>query len=243
MKRNPGQWLRERLRDRAEKVALLGTLGTGWLCGAGVTLWIWMALGTAAGPAWTVWLGLPPGVVLLGAAFYELFGLADREWRSVDMKNGARAEETIGQAIEDALTRELCGVAHNVKEIATIGDIDHLVATPDRLWVIETKYGFVPKSDFSETLRRIARNVEGVRNWAPGTRVTGCLVFGGDQETRPKRVFDSGGEKILAFANATLLKRELRAEARREGGSRELARQVRELGRREDLTDQSLAAG
>ena len=125
------------------------------------------------GMAWTISFVLLPAAGLLGAALHRLA----RGWRLPDMKKGVRAEEMVGQAIEYALTRERCAVAHHVEGIARVGDIDHLVSTPRGLWVIETKHRSVPRSDFQETLRRIALNVKAVRDWAPGMRVTGCLVF------------------------------------------------------------------
>ena len=155
------------------------------------------------------------------------------------MRKGARAEETIGQAIEYALTRDACAVAHHVEEIARIGDIDHLVATPHGLWVIETKHGRVPKPEFAETLRRIAANVEGVREWAPDTRVTGCLVFASEQQKRSKPTYEHGRATIRAFADRTALMRELRKEARGKADSLDLARRVWKLGKLEgaDRTD------
>ena len=229
MKRNPGEWLRDRLLDRIVDVALLGTLGTGWLVGAGLALW------TTRGPSqwvpeWMVWsMLLLPGAGFLLAALYK----AKRGWRLTNMKKGARAEETIGQAIKYALTRDTCAVAHHVEEIARVGDIDHLVATPNGLWVIETKHGRVPRSEFAETLRRIAANVEGVREWTPGTRVTGSLVFAREPQKRPKSTYSHGNETIRTFANPRALMRELRNEARRSGDSLELARQVWKLGKLE----------
>ena len=80
---------------------------------------------------------LLPGAVLLGVALFK----ARRGWRLEDMRKGARAEESVGQAIEYALTSKRCAAAHHVEGIARIGDIDHLVATPRGLWVIETKHG------------------------------------------------------------------------------------------------------
>lgn len=207
---------------------MLGMAGIGWLLGAGLVLW------TTRGPGqgvaeWMVWSILLPGAAFVLAALYK----AKRGWRLPDMRTGARAEETIGQAIEYALTRDACAVAHHVEEIARVGDIDHLVATPNALWVIETKHTRVPKSEFPETLRRIAANVQGVREWAPGTRVTGCLVFASDQQKSPKPTFKHGEETIKAFANRTALMRELRKEARGSGGSRELATRVWKLGKLE----------
>ena len=190
------------------------------------------------GPVWVGGLVLLPGTGFLLAALYK----AKRGWRLSDMRAGARAEERVGQAIEYALTQASCAVAHHVEEIARVGDIDHLVATPRALWVIETKHRRVPKSDFPEVLRRIARNVQAVREWAPGTPVTGCLVFASEQEQPPKPTYRHGQETIRAFADPTALMRALRNEAHVTGGSEELARRVWKLGKLE-APDQSVPAG
>ena len=236
MKQNPGEWLRDLLRNRLIDVGLLAMIGTGWLCGAGLALWVVFGVRLFSEPM--NWIALLPGAGFLAAGLFK----AKRGWRLSDMRKGANAEETIGQAIEFALTRDACAVAHNVKEIAKVGDIDHLVATPHGVWVIESKHGRVPESIFPETLRRIARNVEGVREWTPGTRVTGCLVFASELETPPKSTFKWGGETIRAFASAAALKRALRAEVRGTGSDSDLAQRVWKLGKIEP-TDQSVAAG
>ena len=238
MRRNAGAWLRERLLDRVTGTALLAMSGMGWLCGVAVALWTTLVGGLGSG--WTIWFVLLlPGAAFVGAALYK----ACRGWRLTDMKKGAEAEETVGQAIEYALTRESCAVAHDVEEIARIGNIDHLVATPLGLWVIETKHGRVPKPQFRETLRRIANNVEGVREWAPRTCVTGCLVFAREQEPRPKATFKSGSETIRCFEDANALMRELRTDARKADGPSELARRVWRLGSLDESADQSVAVG
>ena len=236
MKRNPGEWLREKLRNRLVDVGLLAMMGMGWLCGAGVALWAVFGARLFSEPMH--WIVLLPGAGFLAVGLFK----AKRGWRLPDMRKGAHAEETIGQAIEFALTRDACAVAHHVEEIAKVGDIDHLVATPHGLWVIETKHGRVPRSEFAETLRRIARNVEGVREWAPGTRVTGCLVFASKLEKPPKPIFKHREEVIKAFANRTALMRELRAEAGGAGSASDLALRVWKLGKTEP-TAQSVAAG
>lgn len=229
MKRNPGEWLRERLLDRMLQAALLGTVGMGWLLGAGLVLWTTRGPGQPASE-WMVWSMLLPGAGFVLAAFYK----AVRGWRLTDMRKGANAEERVGQVIEYALTSERCAVAHHVEDIARIGDIDHLVATPRGLWVIETKHGRVPKREFRETLRRIALNVAGVRTWAPEMQVTGCLVFASEPEKRPRPTFKQGAETIRVFANPESLMRELRGEARDEGGSSSIAREVWRLAKVED---------
>ena len=87
-------------------------------------------------------------------------------------------ETLVGQTIERAITAENCAVAHSVKKIAKVGDIDHIVATPKAVWVTETKYRKVPPKSFPKVLNRIAANMKSVRQWAHGkTTVRGCLVL------------------------------------------------------------------
>ena len=223
MKRNPGQWLREAILDRLINAVVLVSMGLGLLIGAGSTLWT----------THTLWETQAWQTLLPGAGFL-VFGLWRwrRGWRLRDMRKGARAEETIGQAIEYALTRDGCAVAHHVEGFARVGDIDHLVATPHGLWVIETKSGRVPKAIFKETLRRIAANVEAVRMWAPpGARVTGCLVFADNKGPAPRPTYEWGQETIKAFANRSVLVRKLSEEAQGTGDARDLATRVWKLGR------------
>jgi len=240
MKRNPGAWLRELLIERAMDIALLNMLGIGSLIGAGLALWL--ALGSGPAFQWIAWFALLPGAVCLGVAFYKAARPADggvASWRLRDIGTGARAEETVGQAIEYSLTRARCGVAHHVEEIARVGDIDHLVATPSGLWVIETKHGRIPDQQFPEALSRIAANVQAVRDWAPGTQVTGCLVFAGDREVRAKSTYGSGAETIRCFTSAPALMRTLRKEAHGQGPvGADLARRVWTLARAEEPIDQ-----
>ena len=104
---------------------------------------------------------------------------------------------------------------HSVTGIARVGDIDHLVATPVRLWVIETKYRRVPREHFPEVLRRIADNTAAVWEWAPpGTPVRGCLVLAYESRIH-RKTYDYGKEPIVVHTPASLA-RELRAEAGRE---------------------------
>lgn len=227
MRRNPGEWLRDRVLDRLAEVGLLTMGGIGCLVGAGFALWVARGPGQAL-PEWIVWsVPLLPGAFFLGVALFK----AKRGWRLADMQKGADAEERVGQVIEYALTREGCAVAHHVEEIAKKGDIDHLVATPRGLWVIETKSGRLPKPDFAKELKRIALNVDSVREWAPGMQVTGCLVFATEPEKTPKRTFKSGAETIRCFANPESLMRQLRDEACAEGDSSGIAKKVWRLAK------------
>ena len=147
-------------------------------------------------------------------------------WRS---GNPERGETNARRAIEHALTAPDCAAAHSVTSIARIGDIDHLVATPVRLWVIETRYRPIPREQFPEVLQRIADNTTAVWQWAPaGTPVRGCLVLANDPRPR-RKTFDYGKEPIVVHTPASLA-RELKIEARTERVIDErVAASVREL--------------
>ncbi len=140
----------------------------------------------------------------------------------------------MGEAIEYALTRAGCAVAHGVTVIAREGDIDHLVATPTHLWVLETKNGRLPQAAFAATLRRIARNVEAVRSWAPEVEVRGALVFGGTAPVKAQETYRSGSETISCFRDRESLMRQLRGEAEAEGSlGTGIVRRVWELASRD----------
>ena len=214
MRRNAGDWLWERIQDRAVMGGGLAMSGVAWLFGAALP---------AIGAPW--WLAFSGGAVLVawGATLWH------RGWRLRDMKTGARAEQRIAQAIEYALTRDDCAVAHNVTELSGAGDIDHLVATPQRLWVLETKSGRIPQARFPGELARIAANIKRVRDWAgSGIEVTGALVFGHDGTEPVRPTYQSDGETIHCFGDADTLTRALQSRDRMP--RTELGRRVWHLG-------------
>ena len=91
-------------------------------------------------------------LILIPAGAISVVGviLMQTGWRPENMLKGANTEAQIGSAIESALTRQGCAVAHHVVGFGS-GDIDHLVATPTRLWVIESKSSRIPKQHFNRT--------------------------------------------------------------------------------------------
>ena len=146
--------------------------------------WIVYVVGWLVVLVWIVWMNHPKN-----------------RWNLANLEKGVIAEKTVGQAIERAIVAKGCGVAHSVKnKIARYGDIDHLVVTPLSIWVIETKYRRVPKKLYSETLRRIAKNVEAVREYFVDCRsVKGCLVIATETPSR-KRTAKSGNTSILVYS-------------------------------------------
>ena len=163
-----------------------------------------------------MWSGVwTTGVGVLGFVVLWIVLRCVDEGRYSRLEKGEDAEVRAGQAIGYAITAPNCAVAHSVTQIARVGDIDHLVATPVRVWVIETKYKKVPPKKLPEVLDRLAENLKGVRDWAPrGTPTRACLVLAHGPATK-KKDYDSKGEGIVVHTPQSIAK-ELKAEAVRE---------------------------
>ena len=184
VRRDAGDWVRTRVRTSGLVVVALVSGMLGLLVGIGLAGFVGWRL--VALPA----MCLVAAVVLL-VRRYERGGFSH-------LLKGAAAERSVGGSIEYAITAPGCAVAHSVTEIARIGDIDHLVATPNCLWVVETKYRMVPRDRFSEVLRRIRVNLEAVRRWAPpGVEVRGCLVLATEKERPRKRLYEDGQVEVF----------------------------------------------
>ena len=138
-------------------------VGAGLLIAAALVAW----LGVHA----AVWLGV-------GCVLYSLVLWAARSQHRGNLKKGHVAEAQIGRALEQAITADNCAVAHNVMGISKRGDVDHIVVTPQRVWVIETKYRRVPKAKFRKVLKRIHANMAQLGELLPpDTSISGCLVL------------------------------------------------------------------
>ena len=72
----------------------------------------------------------------------------DKTWLA-----GHIAEKRVGDCIDAHLTRENYAMAHGVSSIGR-GDIDHMIATPTNLWIIETKRRRLNPKRFKEALIR-----------------------------------------------------------------------------------------
>ena len=171
------------------------------------------------------------GAVLVGIAACLWASRAIARRRRDGLETGGGAETCARHAIEHALTTPGCAVAHSVRSIARVGTIDHLVATPLRLWIIETKHEDVPREQFPAVLRRIGESTSAVWKWAPpGTPVRGSLVLA--KGAMPGRRTCDYGHQPVVLHTPTSLARELAAEASQERMIDErVAAEVWELGR------------
>ena len=158
-------------------------------------------------------LAIAGGIALAIAAFVVSRGLRRDGASGLDKDVGAAASTR--HAIEHALAAPDCAVAHSVSTIARAGNIDHLVATPVRLWVIGTTHRRVPREELPGVLARIGDNTAAVWDWAPpGTPVRGCLVLGAGGHSSTRNRYDYGKGPVVVHTPATLA-RELKAETER----------------------------
>ena len=209
MRREAGSYVRRTMTQ----LGMLGTAGAGILIGLGIAPMFFL-IDRWAGGFWAVAAYL--GTAAVGCIVVSRIDQLPGRWNFDDFRKGRKAENRVGQAIGYAVTAENCAVAHSVTEIAKVGDIDHIVATPEAIWVIETKFKKVPRKDFFDVLTRIAVNVDAVRQWAPdGTPVRGCLVLAYEGKAGKKN-FNARKEQITAYFTPQLLMHEIRAEAGKE---------------------------
>ena len=210
MRKGPGEWARTRLVKKASTAAMifmaLGGVNAGMLLGK-----FW--------PDWDIAV-----IIVSGTIAVVLFLVVEKgRWRLKYLQKGYRSETEVGQAIEYAITAPGCAVAHNVKgrdvrNGSQAGgndwDIDHIVATPAGIWVIETKSSRVPKGEFKKSLYKIAKNVQDVRSWAASeTNVRGCLIVNADEENARRKPYEKLGEEIFKETRQSLVKK-LREEIR-----------------------------
>ena len=209
MRRSAGAYARRR---RLELLLLL-VFAAGLIAGLGI--------GQALPAVFGLWLDGWQRMVAVSCTMLGVLGMFWWSARSIErarldrLEKGEHAETYAGQVIEHALTTPGCAVTHSVTGIARVGDIDHLVATPLRLWVIETKYRHVPRDQFPEVLRRIAENTSAVWKWAPpGTPVRACLVLA-EGPPPNRKTYDYGNEPVVVHTPKSLA-HELKAEASKE---------------------------
>ncbi|MCY3754819.1 MAG: nuclease-related domain-containing protein [Alphaproteobacteria bacterium] len=206
MRRFAGSWVRGHALSRLHVLMVL--------CGIGIGFAIHTILSFAAlpflGARAVYWLSI--ALMILALPFLLLAWRSVERGRIAGWLKGADSERKVGQEIERALTAPGCAVAHSVTELTAAGDIDHLVATPAGLWVVEVKHRRVPRKRFPKILAGIARKVKEARAWAPpDTPVRGCLVLDNPEGTRRRR-YEKAGEPIAVHTAGSLAKA-LAAEA------------------------------
>ena len=204
MKKDPGAFLKGELG----RLSMWGAAGAGSIIGLSIGTLLSYVVGERFGP-----FGVTLALVVTAAAVYFAIRILERHapWSLVNLKKGADAEDRVGHLLEYAMFAEACAVAHNVTKIAGVeGDIDHIIATPKGIWIIETKYKLVPSEELDDKLKRIAKNMKAVRKWACGVMkvkqclVRGALVLAFHPKKLGKTKYHAHGETIDAFTENTL---------------------------------------
>ena len=200
---------RRRVGDDWRKLVVryfgLTLLTSGWL-GFSVALFLVPLIGKG----WSLVLFFSMYALFLGV----FLGYRRGRWSNENLEKGWPGERRVGEVIERAITARGCAVAHGVEEVADIGDIDHLVATPVCLWVVEAQYRWLRDDTFTEALRRLERNMETIATIFPQTPLKGCLVLAYEEEKEVKRRrYDDG--RIVVHEPESLLEA-LQSEAQQE---------------------------
>ena len=200
-----------------------------FLCGVGVGLFAGVVLfWVMAGAGWEAWPSVTVGavvVIMTLVAWKRRFGT----WTLESSDKGIAGETIVGGTIQDALMRPDCAVEHAIPGQGERGEIDHLVVTPLGVWVVETKYKWVPRKQYRAVMRRLALNVESVRRTlGRGATVKGCLVLATVRRRKHYR-YRAHGETLNVFSVRSF-REQLREEAQTKGWGSELAvRAVRKL--------------
>ena len=205
MRRNAAAFVRGRLL----RTGMIGAMAGAVLLGLGLGL-VRPYVEVVVGARWTwgVYILFALGLCVFGWVVHRPF----YRWNVGNLEKGLEAETRVGQALEYAVTVAGCAFAHSVAELATVGDIDHIVATPQAVWVIETKARRVPRKVFGEVLRRLAVSTRAVRQHLPaGVPVRGCLVLAMETSV-PARSYVHGEESFMVYTPKDLM-RVLRVEA------------------------------
>ena len=225
-RRTAGSFSRKQLTTRALKAML----GVGAAMGVVFAIILDFVLSFWVDDGLLIWIELLIAALLM--TIISLVMNSSTRWNLDNWRKGLYGETRVAQTIEYALAAPNCAVAHSVTSIAKVGDIDHLIATPEGIWVIETKYSKVRLKYFPSVLRSIAANTKSVRkqSWVPeGIKVRGGLVLAFDSKFR-KRNYSEASEDIRVFT-PKLLQTELRKEARSEMClDREIAEKIWDLG-------------
>ena len=186
----PGTWLRRKLFLKGVRAIIAASATLGAL----ITTTVIHLLGIEV--AFVFW-----AVVVWMIGFAIWFSFVE-EPSAKRLEKGLDGDLSTGDVIELALTAQNCAVAHSVMFPGDkVGDIDHLVVTPVRLWVIETKFKRVHPKKFPEVVRRIQSNVNKVREWARESEVQGCLVLATGRVGR--RNYEHG--KVVVHSPKTLM--------------------------------------
>lgn len=216
-----GQGVREKTRGLLVWELFLCGVGVGLFAGV-VLYWVMASAGLEAWPSAAVGAA---ALIMVLVAWKTKFGT----WTLERADKGVAGETIVGGALQDALMRPDCAVLHSIPGNGDRGEIDHLVVTPVGVWVVETKYKWVPSKKYRAVMQRLALNVLSVRRTlGRSATVRGCLVLA-TVRRRKRSSYRARGETLSVFSVRSF-REQLRDEARtQERGSERTVQAVRKL--------------
>jgi len=133
---------------------------------------------------------------------------------------GLEAERRVGSMLDYTLALPQCASAHDVREtLGLLGNIDHVVCTPQRVWVIETKSHYLERKKYPKALSQAARNARHVeKHLETSIPVQAALViakYTKKEESKEHEQRESEGRPVRVFTPMGLCK-VLREEIRQE---------------------------
>ena len=200
-RRRPGQYLREKLLNQSLYAVTIAGASIGLAIASVLYLIVVEWLGLSKEFPWILlWF------VFVGVVAVVWLTCSRRNWSASNLLKGMVGETTVADVIERSMLQAFgCFVANDVRLPKTGGNIDHIVVTPQRVMVVETKYRRVIPKAFPHVMRRIVKCTDIVRKHVGSeVEVTGCLVFA-DPATKVKPTYSApGSQTIHAFTCPTL---------------------------------------
>lgn len=113
---------------------------------------------------------------------------------------GLEAERRVGDHIEHAIANDECACAHDVKEaVSASGNIDHVVATPAGVWVVETKAGWLSKTHYRRALDQAADGTRRIRRHLDTSLPVRPALVLADESLQLEREADWKGQPVSTF--------------------------------------------
>lgn len=194
-RRRPGQHLRKIVLSTGVLAVGLWSFATG----IAVALVLQNIFIPFLGPTTTYILS---AVVVIGVCLWVVYLVdSNRKYSFDNVTKGLAGEVLIGDITERTLLKSHgCIVGHDISSGKNRGNIDHLVVTPTRVIVVETKYQNLPLDKFSRTLTSIRRKVlETQRLLKLDSNVVGCLVLARESKLIKKTNYNDKEPAIRVF--------------------------------------------
>lgn len=194
-RRRPGQFLRQKFLQRGLYVIFVGGCSIGLLV-AYVTHAILVPwLGLEGKFSWVLlyW-------ILMCLVFVVFMTYSKGKWSSRNLLKGMESESIVADVIERSMLQAFgCFVVNDVLIHGGLGNIDHIVVTPGRVLVIETKYRRLKYEYFQKAKRQIVGHAHKLEQYlGADVDVVGCLVLV-HPSARVTNSYSHAGRTIRAF--------------------------------------------